>query len=690
MPSAVGVTLRAVTALARFWNERLAPRLRDVLDSAGEPRFVGAAVVVGALTGVVSIAFAKLIEGVQWVAIGAPELANYVVPWLPRWRIVLVPAVGGLLVGLVGRYLSSEVRGHGVPEVMEAVALRGGRMRRRVAFTKSLASALTIGTGGSVGREGPIVQIGAAVGSTIGQGLGLPADQLRALAAAGAAGGIAAAFNAPIAGTFFALEVIARNFSARTFGPVVLCAVFSTLVARLYFGDDPAFVVPPFAMGAPWETPFAALLGIFCGLVAVAFCRILSSLEHLFTRLPLPFVVKPAAGGLLVGVLILLSPDLYGVGYETMDATLSGTLSWQTLALLLLLKPIATSITLASGGSGGVFLPSLYIGGLAGGLFAAGLSALFPGTTASAGAWSMVGMAGLLAGTSHAPVTAVLLAFELTQSYDVMLPVLLATSFATLVARGLYRDSIYTEKLRARGIDIDRREDLALRQVSAGEAMQENPPAVRRDAPLDVVLARFLDSDLGTVFVTDEKGRLVGQVSIHDVKASLGQEAALGSIVVAGDVTESAARAFADTPVADCLDRLTRAGCDLLGVVDAEGRLVGALSLRAIMDLLAQEALRGEWVGVSDGDSRGRDREALRLTGGLEVRALEVPAAWHGASVKSLDLRRRWHVSAIALRHHGVDEGVEPDRPLEPGDTLVLMGEARELEHLENVLRRTS
>ncbi len=683
-----GGTLRRVNALSRLLNERLAPRLRDVLDSAGEPRFVAAAVVVGALTGAASIAFAELIRLVQWAAIGAPDLAKWVVPWLPRWRVLLVPAVGGLLVGLVGRYLSSEVRGHGVPEVMEAVALRGGRIRRRVAFTKSLASALTIGTGGSVGREGPIVQIGAAVGSAIGQGLALPSDQLRALAAAGAAGGIAAAFNAPIAGTFFALEVIARNFSARTFGPVVLCAVFATLVARLHFGDDPAFVVPPFSMGAPWETPLAVPLGILCGVVAVGFCRTLALLERTFARIPIPSTLKPALGGFGVGALILVSPDLYGVGYETMDATLAGSLPWRTLALLLVLKPVATSLTLASGGSGGVFLPSLYIGGLVGGLFSLAIGGLLPGATASAGAWATVGMAGLLAGSSHAPVTAVLLAFELTQSYDVMLPVMLASAVATLVARGLQRDSIYTEKLRARGIDLDRREDLALRRVSAGEVMQADPPAVRRDAPLDVVLARFLDSDLGAVFVIDERGRLVGQVSIHDVKASLGESAALGGLVVAGDVTEEAARAVEDTSVADCLDRLTRSGRELLGVVDSEGRLLGVLSVRAIMDLLAREALHGEWVGVAAAASPERDRESLRLTSGIAVRAVEAPAAWWGRSVRTLDLRRRWHVSAIALRHHGVDEAVDPDRLLEAGDSLVLMGEAREIGRVESELRR--
>ncbi len=666
----------------RLWFERLQPRIRDVLDSAGEPRFVVGAGVVGALTGLMSIVFARLIEGVQWVAIGAPELASYVLPWVPTWRVLLAPAAGGLLVGLVGRYVSSEVRGHGVPEVMEAVALHGGRMRRRVALTKSLASALTIGTGGSVGREGPIVQIGAAVGSAAGQLLGLPADQLRALAAAGAAGGIAAAFNAPIAGTFFALEVIARNFSARTFGPVVLCAVFATLVSRLYFGDDPAFVVPPFHLGAAWETPLAAPLGIGCGLLAVGFCKLLAGLERVFSSLPLPGILKPALGGLLVGVLFLLSPHLYGIGYETMDATLAGSLPWRELALLLLLKPLATSLTISSGGSGGVFLPSLYIGGLAGGLFGAGLPLLLPATTTSAGGWALVGMAGVLAGTSHAPVTAVLLAFELTHSYDVVLPVMLASALSTLVARGLSRDSIYTAKLRARGIDIDRREDLALHGVRVGEVMQANPPAVRRDAPLDVVLARFLDSDLGGVFVTDGHGHLFGQVSIHDVKESIGGEKALGSIVVAGDVSESAPRVHVDTPVATALDLLTRADRDVLGVVDAEGKLVGCLSLRNIMDVLAREALRGEWVSVAAASAPGRDREALRLTTGIGVRAVDVPPSLHGATVRSLDVRKRFGVSVIALRRDGVDQGVDPDHPFAAGDSLVLMGDDRDIKRM--------
>ncbi len=338
---------------------------------------------------------------------------------------------------------------------------------------------------------------------------------------------------------------------------------------------------------------------------------------------------------------------------------------------------------------GGVFLPSLYVGGLAGGLFASALGAVLQDATWSAGAWGLVGMAGVLAGTSHAPITAVLLAFELTQSYDVMLPVMLASALATLVARSIQRDSIYTEKLSARGIDIDRREDLALRRVSAGEVMQHNPPAVRRDAPLDVVLARFLDSELGAVLVTDERGQLVGQVSIHDVKASLGDHDSLGSVVVAGDVAESTPRARTATPLADALDELTRAGRELLGIVDADGKLIGCLSLRTIMEVLAREVLRGDYVAVAPPSEPGRDREALRLTSGIGVRAFEVPAHMFGETVRSLDIRSRYGVSVIAMRREGVDQRVDPDHRFEAGDTLVLMGEDRDLERLHTAMRRT-
>jgi len=659
---------------------RIGAELRRRLSLGDDPRFLGAACLVGMLTGGAAIVFAELIRAVQRVAIGVPDLAVYQIPILPVWRVLLVPAAGGLLVGLVARYLAQEVHGHGVPAVMEAVALRGGRIRRRVAFVKSLASALTIGSGGSVGREGPIVQIGASVGSAVGQTLGMPADRLRTLTSAGAAGGIAAAFNAPIAGAFFALEVIARNFAAPTFGPVVLCAVFATAVSRVYFGPAPAFLVPVFGAGAVWETGLAVLLGLLCGLVSLYFMTVLEQLEHLWEHAPIPAVLKPALGGLCVGALILVSPALYGTGYETMDAMLGSTLTWQQLALLLLLKPIATSLTLSSGGSGGVFLPSLYIGGVAGGLFGYGALFFFPDSVTSPGAWALAGMAGVLAGTSFAPITAIILAFELTHDYALVLPIMIASAVSTLVTRAMRRDSIYTRKLSERGIDLDRRDDLALRGVRIGEVMHGEPPAVAASAPLDVVLARFLDADLGTVFVTDGQGRLLGQVSLHDVKTALAEQGTLGGLVVAGDVSERSVSAGADDNLADAIDRLAREGREVLGVVDGDGRLVGALSLRSIADVFAREALRGEYVGIRAHDGeRAPSKEALRLAGGVGVESFPVPERFVGASVRELEIRSRWNVSVIAVRRDGIDGEVDPDRPLARGDAIVVMGTGRDL-----------
>jgi CIC family chloride channel protein len=667
---------------------RLQARGREILEAGGDPRMVAAACVVGLGTGVMAIALAEAIHLVQWIALGTREHPGPTVAALPLWHRLAVPTLGGLLVGLLGAAWLREIRGHGVPEVLEAVALRGGRIRKRVALTKSLASALTIGSGGSVGREGPIVQIGASVGSAVGQWLRMPADRMRTLTAAGAAGGIAAAFNAPIAGAFFALEVIARNFAAPTFGPVVLGAVFATIVSRSYFGEAPAFVVPPFQVGSLWETPLAALLGLLCGVVALLFISLLGGLERFFAQLRIPDAAKPALGGAIMGALLWLSPSLYGVGYQTMDAMLRGDLAWQALLLLLLAKPLATSVTLGSGGSGGVFLPTLFVGGLAGGLFGLATNELIPAAQTAPGAWALVGMAALLAGTSHAPVTAILLAFELTQDYAVILPVMLASAVATLLARALRRDSIYTEKLTARGIDLDRREDVVLQGIGLEQIMRAEAPAVRLDAPLDVVLARFLEGELGTIFVTDPQDHPVGQVSIHDVKASLAEQATLGPLVVAGDVSEAAAVAPRHASAADGVEELARTGRDVLAVVDASGRLVGAVTLRSVMDVLAREALGEEVLGVAaTGPRAARARDALRLGRGFEVRTLRVPSPAAGRTVRSLDIRSRFGVSVLALRRGAIDEGVDPDRPLARGDVLVTVGAPQDLDRLVEALQ---
>jgi CIC family chloride channel protein len=326
---------------------------------------------------------------VRECVIGSTDLPLRVLEHLRWYHIVAAPVLGGLIVGLLIRYLAPEAEGHGVPEVIEAVMLRGGRIRRRVAAVKAIASAVTIGSGGSVGREGPIVQIGAAVGSAIGQFLRFPPEQLRTLAACGSAAGIAAVFNAPIAGAFFALEVIMGNFAVSSFSPVILASVFATVVSRAYFGDHPAFIVQPYRFESLYEIPTYAGLGVVCGAIGTALIWTMDRFESTLRLIPVPRMWKPALGGVGLGLMIMFIPNLYGVGYGTMDAALRGDLPWQNLAVLVPAKMAATSLTLASGGSGGVFLPSLYIGAVAGELYGILVHAALPLRTAGAGAYAL-------------------------------------------------------------------------------------------------------------------------------------------------------------------------------------------------------------------------------------------------------------------------------------------------------------
>ncbi|MGH7822247.1 MAG: chloride channel protein, partial [Candidatus Binatia bacterium] len=355
--------------------------------------------------------------------------------------------------------------------------------------------------------------------SAVGQVLREPPERLRTLAACGAAAGIAAVFNAPIAGAFFALEVVTRNFAMPAFSPVILSAVLATVVSRGYFGDTPAFVVQPFVLEGPWEVGIYGLLGVFTGVVAVGFVVSLDFLERHAARMPIPKLWRPAAGGLVLGFIFLWLPQLYGVGYATMDEALAGRLPWHLLLLLLPAKMLATSLTLASGGSGGVFLPALYVGSVAGGLFGMTAHALLPTWTAGSGAYALVGMAGVLAAATHTPITAILLLIEITGDYKVVLPVMIVSTIATQVGRALKQDSIYTLKFTRRGIELDRREDMILRSHTVGQVMRPPALALSDAAPLAEVVRTFLEHELSSVHVVDSAGRFVGEISIHDIKS---------------------------------------------------------------------------------------------------------------------------------------------------------------------------
>ncbi|MEN8161935.1 MAG: chloride channel protein, partial [Myxococcota bacterium] len=372
-----------------------------------------------------------------------PREAAGALPWF--W-LLLVPALGATLAAPLIYFLAREAKGHGVPEVMESIALRGGAIRPRVVLVKALASALTIGSGGSVGREGPIVQIGSALGSSVGQLLRMPGRHLRTLVGCGAAAGIAAAFNAPIAGALFAVEVILGDFAVPQFSPIVIASVVATVISRYFYGDFPAFEVPPYQLVSPFELGPYMLAGVAAGVVGVVFIRVLYASEDFFERLRIPELLKLPIGGLCVGAIAIFLPHVYGVGYSTINDALTGALPLGLLVLLLGAKIMATSLTLGSGGSGGIFAPSLFLGAMTGGAIGTIVHQIFPESTASSGAYALVVMGAVVAATTHAPITAIIIIFELTKEIAIVPPLMASCVISTIVSSYPDPNSIYTLK----------------------------------------------------------------------------------------------------------------------------------------------------------------------------------------------------------------------------------------------------
>ncbi|MHA6623132.1 chloride channel protein [Pseudonocardia sp. DLS-67] len=432
------------------------------------------AVLVGVGAGVGAVAFRYLILWFTLLFSGTADYSDAGMPphpWVPSlgpWFLLVAPVLGGLLYGPLVYRFAREARGHGVPEVMYAVARNDGRIPPRVAVVKSLASALCIGSGGSVGREGPIVQIGSALGSALGQLLRVPPQRLRMLVACGAAGGIAATFNAPIAGVFFALEIVLRAFSAQAFGVVVLSSVTASVIGRSFLGDEPFLRLPPFTLHSPVEYLLYAGLGIAAGLVGWAFARVLYVVEDACDWLwRWPEWLRPAAGGLLLGAVLLVLPQMYGVGYPVLEAGVTGRYAVWMLLLLMVGKMVATSLTIGIGGSGGVFAPSLFVGAMAGTAFGTVVAELFPALGISPGAYGLVGMAAAFAGASHAPIAALVIVFELTQQYSIILPLMAAVALAAGVSHLVSDRTIYTLKLVRRGVDIDTDGTAAIRYAAS-------------------------------------------------------------------------------------------------------------------------------------------------------------------------------------------------------------------------------
>ncbi len=662
------------------------PRWLDRLQPSKTAVLLGTAVAVGIGTGLGAVFFIWLIGTIETLFFGQSTT------WfggLGRWLFILIPAVGGLLGGPIIAYFAPEAKGHGVPEVMQAIALQGGRMRPRVVIAKVIASALCIGSGGSAGREGPIVQVGATLGSVLGQWFRLSEMRIRNLVACGAAAGIAATFNAPIAGVIFAMEIILGELHLGDLGNVVISSVTAATVARVFLGDRPAFTIPLYSMKTPWEIFLYALLGVLAAMVGVGFIKLLYWFEDRFDTWQFPDALKPAIGGLLLGGLGFLYPlglgfvsatplsenipHVFGAGFSVIEGAILGQLSFSLLFVLIFLKPLATSFTLGSGNSGGVFAPALFTGAALGGALGRLLETILPGATAGPGAFAVVGMAAVFAAAARAPFTAILIVFEMTDDYRMIVPLMAGVIVSLFVAERLMSESVYTLKLKRRGIHLKRGQDVDVMQtVQVHEVMVREPVTVAAALPVTQLGDEFLRTGRHGFAVLDEAGLLVGVVSLQDYRRVITQEPDAAERLVVGDIaTREIVSVHPDDTVEVALKRMAPRDLSRLPVVAAgtPQHLIGMIRRNDIV--------RAYEIGAMRREEARQQAEQVREMGHTQARFVEVKlepdSSAVGKTVAELCLPRK--VVLVSVRRgrdlllpHG-------DTQLQAGDTITALCE---------------
>ena len=493
--------------------------LRDSVISKNTLQLLFLAAVVGIISAFIAIGFRYLLFFFQnlffYQEISGEEVSP-VDNTLGLW-VIIVPVIGGLLVGLITKYAASEAKGHGVPEVMEAMTLHGGKMRPRIVLFKALASALSIGSGGSVGREGPIIQVGSGIGSTFGQILNLDRDQVRVLVGCGAAGGIAATFNTPVAGIIFALEIILIELKSRSFISLVIAAFFATTVSRIFLGSTPAFEIPAYSFESLYEIVFYLGLGVISGFTSIALIRLVYYTEHLFSKIKIPHITKPAMGGLIVGIIGFFLPQVFGYGYDTIAKLLNQEFILTTILLLLVFKIVAFVVTIGSGASGGIFSPSLFVGAALGAAYGWILNVPFPYITAPIGAYALVGMAAVFAAASRATFTAIIIIFELTLDYNIILPLMFSCVIADLISWSFSKDTIYTKKLSLRGIKVTHdMEANVLDKFKVGEVMSLTY-GISLDEKVSDIRKSFIEGNNNTTCAIDNYHILQGIITLKDL-----------------------------------------------------------------------------------------------------------------------------------------------------------------------------
>lgn len=584
----------------RHWQRALI--LRDWIRLNEEAVHLVMAGLVGVIGGVTTWIYFGVNRLVQWCVFGKPGDILEIAKELPAWQRLITPAIGGLVAGLVLFYGLRLIRTPGLSNLLEVVVAGDGRLSLRTALVNGFSSLISISSGASIGREGLLVQLSATLGSKSGQLAHWPPYRLRLLVACGAAAGVAAALNAPIAGAVFAAQIVLGNFSMNVFAPLVVSSVVAAIISRGFYGIRLMYDAPAFDFTSLTQLPWFLVLGVLSGVLGALFMKAVRQAEKLYNKIAWPIYVRLALGGLAVGLIAVVYPQVMGNGYPAINRLLHGEIpndvdilpgippELQFILGLLIAKFFATVATVGSGTVGGVFTPTLFIG--------AGLGSLLGGLLRSseiavpAGVYALVGMGSLLAATTHSPLLAILMIFELSLNYSIMPPLMLACVISTLVARRLHPESIYTEPLRRKGVELQRESTGmgAATELTVADLMRAPVPPLQENTPFREIADRFLTQPYNFLPVVDVNNRLLGVVALHDLKEWLTAGHELNSVIAYDVMQPPPACVIPTQKLTDVLPLLLSSEVRNVPVVNnlTDSKLIGTIGRAEALGVLSE------------------------------------------------------------------------------------------------------
>jgi len=647
------------------------------------------AAIVGILGGFGAIFFKRLLFYGQSLFWHTPNMRPDSLLLVPWWLRMAVPVIGGFFVGPLIYFFAREAKGHGVPEVIEAVVEKNSVIRPVVVLVKIFASAISISSGGSVGREGPIVQIGAALASNIGRVFRLRPIQMKTIVGCGVAAGIGATFNAPIAGALFALELIVSDFGLTSFTPIIVASVTSTAIVQHFQGNVIEFTLPTFELVSLWEFFSYLILGLIAGMVGYSFSRSLYIVEDFFNLIKLPEWLKPSLGGLVIGCIALGFPHIMGVGYDTIHVLFEGEITIGIILFLVFLKIFATSVTIGSGGSGGIFAPSLFIGAMLGGAFGTVVHTTFPGMTGASGAYALVGMAAVNGACTLAPLSAIIILIELTNNYGIILPLMFTVVIASFVSRKFSHESIYTRKLARKGIHVHMGEDLnILRAIGVKDIIHHDEPMIKENSSMEELMNLALNKRRNVIFVVDNQGKYMGLITLQNLKHVLSNPEKFMRGKKVQDFVDFSPSLSENQMLDTAITLFGETGFDRLPVIDEQGIFKGSVLIGDLIQQYNMEvANRNIAIELGAVVHTKEQIRSIHLSGNTIVTETPVPSKFFGKTIGEIGLRKNYNLSVFLIKEITNGKETKITTPgssyvFREGDTMLVGGSKKNINTL--------